>query len=144
MDNFYDVSIKYEKVMNDGKTKKVTEHYLCEAMSVTESESRIIEEMKPYISSDFYVKSSKISDINEVFVSSDIEDEYWFKCELYIMMLDEKSGVDKKSTTKILVQAADLRKAIDKLDEGMKGSTIDYTIKSVSESNILDYYRFEG
>ena len=34
--------------------------------------------------------------------------------------LDEKSGAEKKTSTQVLVQAADLRDAVKKLDEGMK------------------------
>ena len=68
----------------------------------------------------------------------------WFKCKLYFITLDEKSGAEKKTATNVLVQAADLRDAIAKLDEGMKGTMADYTIASVAETAIMDVYPYSA
>ena len=68
----------------------------------------------------------------------------WFKCKLVFIMLDEKSGAEKKSSTQVLVQAADLRDAVKKLDEGMKGTMADYEIALVSETPIMDVYPFHA
>ena len=68
----------------------------------------------------------------------------WFKCKLYFITLDEKSGAEKKTATQILVQAADLRDAVKKLDEGMKGTMADYSIASVNETAIMDVYPYDG
>lgn len=43
--------------MENGKERKVTEKYLIDALSVTEAEARLIEEMSPFISGDFFDKS---------------------------------------------------------------------------------------
>lgn len=66
----------------------------------------------------------------------------WFKCKLYFITLDEKSGAEKKTATNVLVQAADLRDAVNKLDEGMKGTMADYQIASVAETAIMDVYPY--
>lgn len=68
----------------------------------------------------------------------------YFKCKLYFITLDEKTGAEKKTSTNILVQAADLRDAVKKLDEGMKGTMADYVIASVSETAIMDVYPYEA
>ena len=46
---FYEVKIQYQKMQDDGREKKVTEQYVVEALSFTEAEARITEEMNPCI-----------------------------------------------------------------------------------------------
>lgn len=60
------------------------------------------------------------------------------------MTLDEKTGVEKRTASNVLVQASDLRDAIKKLDEGMKDTLADYVIASVSETAIMDVYPYEA
>ena len=68
----------------------------------------------------------------------------WFKCKLIFITLDEKSGAEKKTSTQVLVQAADLRDAVKKLDEGMKGTMADYQIGMVSETPLMDVYPYSA
>ena len=81
---------------------------------------------------------------SELFPSDEEAADKWFKCKLVFIMLDEKSGAEKKSSTQVLVQAADLRDAVKKLDEGMKGTMADYEIALVSETPIMDVYPFHA
>lgn len=143
MNNFFEGKLSYEKLMDNGMYKKVNETYLIEAVSVTEAESRLIEEMNPFITGEFQVKAVKQSKYSEIFLSTEESADRYFKCKLAFITLDEKSGAEKKTTTQTLVQAADLRDAIKKLDEGMKGTMADYIIVSVSETQIMDIYTYE-
>jgi hypothetical protein len=43
----------------------------------------------------------------------------------------------------MLVQASDLRDAVRRFDEGMKGSMVDYEIALVQETPILDVFPYE-
>ena len=93
--------------------------------------------------------SVKLSDIkrarySELFFAEDTEADRWFKCKLTFITLDEKSGSEKKTSTNVLVQASDLRDAVKKLDEGMKGSMADYIIASVAETAIMDVYPYSA
>ena len=126
MHTWFECKIRYEKVMENGMNKKVTEPYLVDALSFTEAEARIIEEITPFISGEFTVS------------------DRWFKCKLFFITLDEKSGAEKKTSTQVLVQAADLRDAVKKLDEGMKGTMADYVIASVAETALMDVYPYDG
>ncbi len=144
MHNWFECKIRYEKVMEDGKNKKVTEPYLVDALSFTEAEARIIEEMKPFITGEFTVSDIKRANYTELFTSDDDTADKWFRVKLYFITLDEKSGMEKKSASNVLVQAADLRDAVKKLDEGMKGSMADYEIANVAETAIMDVYPFAG
>ena len=131
MHTWFECKIRYEKVMENGMQKKVTEPYLVDALSFTEAEARIIEEMTPFISGEFTVSDIKRANYSELFPSDEESADRWFKCKLIFITLDEKSGAEKKTSTQVLVQAADLRDAVKKLDEGMKGTMADYqTIRS--------------
>lgn len=144
MHTWFEVKIRYEKVMENGMQKKVTEPYLFDALSFTESEGKCIEEMTPFISEEFTVSDIKRANYSEIFFSDEESADRWFKCKLVFITLDEKSGVEKRTSTHVLVQAADLRDAVKKLDEGMKGTMADYQIASISETDIIDVYPYEA
>ena len=140
---WFECKIRYEKTMENGMVKKVTEPYLVDALSFTEAEARIIEEMKPFISGEFTVSDIKRANYSELFFSDEEAADRWFKSKLLFITLDEKSGNEKKVASNVLIQASDLRDAVKKLDEGMKGSMADYEIASMAETAIMVVYRYE-
>lgn len=142
MATWFIAKIRYEKTMENGMNKKVTEPYLVDALSFTEAEARIIEEMTPFISGEFTVSDIKRANYSELFPSEEEAADRWFKCKLVFITLDEKSGAGKKTSTQVLVQAADLRDAVKKLDEGMKGTISDYQEVAVQETSIVDVYPY--
>lgn len=140
--NWFECKVRYEKRMENGINKKVTEPYVFDALSFTEAESRIIEEVSPYITGEFEVTDIKIAKYSEVFLSTEESADRYYKCRVAFITLDEKSGIEKKTFTNMLVQASDLRNAIENLDKGMEGSMADYQINSVSETLIMDVYLY--
>ena len=138
--NWFECKVSYEKTMENGVQKRVTEPYLVDALSFTEAEARIIEEMKPYISGEFIVADIKRARIAELFFNESADRYYKFKV-LYIS-LDEKSGAEKKTAVQMLAQASDIKEAIAVLEEGMKGTLGDFVIASVSETLIMDVFPF--
>lgn len=144
MHNWFTCKIRYEKVAENGMNKKVTEPYLVDALSFTEAESRIIEEITPFISGEFTVSGVARANYSELIFCDEESADKWYKCKLYFITLDEKTGIEKKTATNILVQAADLKDAIKQLDEGMKGTMADYEIAAVSETAIMDVYPYEA
>lgn len=144
MHNWFEGKIRYEKVCTDGMTRKVTEPYLIDALSFTEAEARLIEEITPFISGEFTVADIKRANYSEIYPSDEDMADRWYKCKLWFITLDEKSGAEKKTATNILVQAADLRDAVKKLDEGMKGTMADYVIASIAETAIMDVYPYQA
>ncbi len=141
--NWFICKVRYEKVMGNGMNKKVVEPYLVDALSFTEAESRIIEEMTPFISGEFTVADIKRAHYSELFPSDEESADKWYDCKLEFITLDEKSGAEKKTKTTVLVQAADLRDAMKKLDEGMKGTMADYNAVCIKETAIIDVYPYE-
>ena len=142
MNEWFECKVKYERTRDDGKVKKVNEPYLVDALSFTEAEERIIEERKHYMSGEFQVSDIKRARYAELFETDDESADRWFKVKLTFITLDEKTGAEKKTSQNVLVQAADLRDAVKRLDEGMKSSMMDYVISSVAESPLLDVYHY--
>lgn len=143
MNTFFECVVKCDKTMENGLIKKVSELYLVDALSFTEAEKRFIEEITPYMSGEFEVKAVKRANYAEVISSSDEVCDRWFKAKVAFITLDEKTGAEKKNTVCMLVQASDVRNALDNLDRYMKGSLADYTVTAVSETSICDVYYYE-
>lgn len=139
---WFECKIRYEKVMENGMNKKVTEPYLVDALSFTEAEARIIEEMTPFINGEFTVSDIKRANYSELFFCEEESADKWFACKLEFITLDEKTGNEKKTKTNVLVQASDLRDAMTKLTEGMKNTMADYNAVCIKETAIMDVYPF--
>ncbi|MCR5678889.1 MAG: DUF4494 domain-containing protein, partial [Prevotella sp.] len=102
---WFECKIRYEKTMEDGLQKKVTEAYVVDALSFSEAEERIIDEMSSYISGEFNVTDIKTAAYGEIFFDdSDLADR-WYKAKLQFITIDEKTEKEKRSTVNYLVQA---------------------------------------
>ena len=144
MAEWFECKIKYERTMDNGLVKKVNEPYLVDALNFTEAERRIIKEVAPLMSGEFQVSDIKRARFAEIFETSDDAADRWYKAKLSFITLDEKSGKEKKTSHNMLVQAGDLRDAVKRLDEGMKGSMMDYEIAAVSETSIMDVFHYKA
>ena len=140
MNNFFECKIKYNKVLEDGKEKMVTEKYLVSAMSFTEAEANFIKEITPYISGEFFIDDISRADYSELFLSEDESADKYYDAKLAFITLDEKSGKEKKTNVNMLVRAADMRDAMNKLDEGMKGSMCGYQSVKLQETSLVDVF----
>ncbi len=135
---WFECKVRYDKMQENGMVKKVNEPYLVDALTFTEAEARIIEEMKPFISGEYSISSEKKTKISEIFFNEGGDRFYLVKVNF--ITLDENSGVEKKTVSQILVQASDFEDAVDKFKEGMKGTMADYEIASIAETMIMDVY----
>ena len=140
---WFECKVKYERTLDDGKVKKVTEPYLVDALSFTEAEKRVIDERTPYMMGEFQVSDIKRARLAELF-ESDLESaDKFYKAKLTFITLDEKTGAEKKSSHMVLVQAGDFESAVKSLKEGMKDSMSDYVISAMTETPILDIYHYK-
>ena len=140
MQKWFECTIKYEKELEDGKIAKITERYLVDALTFTEAEARIIKEMESLVSGEFKVVNINPQKYSELFWNEKCDK--WFKTKVNFIVLDEEKGVEKKVANYMLVQANDLKEARELLVEGMKGSMADWEIASISETKILDVYKY--
>lgn len=140
MHNWFQCKISYDKIMENGMQKKVTEPYLVDALSFTEAEARIIEEVRPYITGEFTVVDVTRARLSEIF--KDKTGDRYYRIKVHFITLDEKSGAEKKTSAQMLAQASTLKGAIETLEVGMMGTLSDYVIASVTETQIMDIFPF--
>jgi len=140
MHTWFECKIKYEKTAEEGKIVKVSEGYLVDALSFTEAEERIIDEMKPFISGEFEVANIKRSRINEMFFNED--GDKWYRSKVNFITLDEEKGVEKRTGVTMMVQASDMKGALEGITEGMKSTLADYEIASITETLIMDVFKY--
>ena len=140
MNEWFECKVRYEKALENGLVKKVTEPYLVDALSFTEAERRFIEEIEPFMSGEFQVTDIKRAKYAELFETDEDAADRWFKAKVAFITLDEKSGAEKKSNQNMLIQASDLRDAVKRLDKGMEGTMAAYEIASIAEPPIMDVF----
>jgi hypothetical protein len=140
MHNWFECKVSYEKILENGMQKKVTEPYLVNALSFTEAEARITEEIRPYITGEYTIVDIKRAHLSEIFFNEN--GERFYRIKVFFITLDEKSGAEKKTAVQMLSQASTLKDAIAVLEEGMKGTMADYTIATVTETALMDIFPY--
>lgn len=141
-DSWFETKVQFEKTIEDGTQKKVKELYTVDALSFTEAENRITDEMSDYISGEFDVIDIKKASYKEVFFSDSATADRWYKTKVQFITIDEKTEKEKRSNVYYLVQAGSLREAVKNIDEVMSGSMIDYAIASIAETVIMDVFEY--
>ena len=142
MHKWFESVVKYDKQVESGKIVTVSESYLVDALTHTEAEARITEEMKPFISGEFTVAKLTNKKINEMFFNEN--GDKWYRAKVMFVSLDEEKGIEKKTAVTMLVQANDIKEALDGITEGMKGSMADYEIAAITETPIMDVYKYDA
>ena len=139
---WFEAKVRYEKVMEDGLQKKVTELYVIDALSYSEAETRIMDEMSSYISGEFEVADLKKAAYKEVFFSDKETDDRWYKARLQFITIVEKTEKEKRSAVTYLVQAATLDSAVKNINEVMNGTMIDYEKSNIAETKVVDVFEY--
>ena len=137
---FYEVKVQYQKMLEDGKEKKVTEQYVVEALSFTEAEARIIEEMTPYISGEFDVVSEKIAPYKEILISDSLNDDKWFISKVSLITIDEKTSKENKTSMRLLVQADTSQTALEYTKKIFDSSMTEFSIDAVKDTQTLEVF----
>lgn len=135
---YYELKVRYQRETGDGKMQKVNETYLIEAVSHGDAETRLLEEIKPFVFGGMEIKipSSRIVNYNEVITNP--QGHFWYKAKVVLTTVDEEAGKEKKITTTILVQDVNIDGATAAVNNLMKTAITDYSITNVQETNIMD------
>ena len=141
MAQWIEVKVRYYKMTDSGKTVKVTDPYLVDAVSCTEAEARVVEEMTSFVN-DFNVLNVGKTKISEIFW--DETGDRFYKVKVNFITIDEKSGVEKRKASFILVQASTFTDALRNFNKGMKETMADYEIEAIAETKIVDVYRYQA
>lgn len=137
--NWFECKVRYDKMLENGIVKKVTEAFLVDALSFTEAEARIIEEQTPFISGDFSVSAVKRTKISEIFWD-DTADK-WYLAKVAFITIDEKTAAEKKAVSQILVAGSDFSGAYDNFLDNMKQVLGDFELQSLTETPLMDVYK---
>ena len=131
--------IKYQKEEDNGKLKNVTEAYLVDAVSYTEAEARIHEELGSIIRGEFSITNITKSNINDVFGYDDTD--LWHKVKV-IYYVEDDNGNEKKVTNHMLVTANTVKEAYDRIEESMKSILVTFKITEIAESPIVEIFPY--
>lgn len=139
--NWFECKVRYDKMVEQGIVKKVTESFLVDALSFTEAEARIIEEQTPFISGEFSVSAVKRTKISEIF--RDDRADKWYLAKVAFITIDEKTAAEKRAISQILVAGSSFDGAYDNFKDGMKVVMGDFDLVSLTETALLDVYSRE-
>lgn len=137
---WFQCKIKYQKEDENGRLKNITEPYLVDAVSYTEAEARIYQELGSVIRGDFEVTSITKSKISDIFHYDDTET--WYKCKVTYIAADDNSGKEKKVTNQMLVSAMDLRQACERLLESLQGLLITFDVVEIQQSPLVEIFPY--
>lgn len=140
---WFETKVRYDKTMDDGREKKVTEVFVVDALSFTEAEAKITEELSAYTSGETFTKAITRAPYSEVLFSDDSKDDKWYRVKLAFITLDERTEKEKKTLVTYLFQAANIDKARSYINEFMGNSMSDYDVASISETQVLDIFEKE-
>jgi len=140
---WYECKVKYRKIdETSGAQKVTTEPYLVDAISYTEAESRITEEMNAYLSDSDAIKITNIKVANYAEIHPFENSDRWFKSKISLIAFDEESGKERKTNLYLLIQANDVKEAYDNTISVMKDTMGEYTIPAITESPIKDVFPY--
>lgn len=136
---WFEVSVAYKKMMEDGAEKKVTEVVVVDAVSFAEAEKQCLKELGSLVRGGVDVKNINPAPYKSVFFDEKDGDK-WFKAKLSFISYDETSGKEKRSNSTYLVQANTFAEALRNIEKFMDGGN-DYVTANISETKILDVYQ---
>lgn len=142
MQTWYEGKASYVKIDDDGRERKVSESYLFDAVSFTDAEARMIEQLATMVRGEFVVSNIRKSNIIEIFPHE--TGEWWFKLRISIVVIDEKGGKEKRINNYFLVAADDIKQALSRAEEGLSYILVPYQITSIAVSNIVDVFPYFG
>lgn len=134
--DFFEVKVKYDKMLEDGKEKRVSETYAIDAMTFSEAEARITKEMQPYITGEFFVAAEKRAQYDEVVFN---EGDIFFLVKYVFITIDEL-GKEHRTAQYVLFRDTTIDGAKESARDHMRQTPIDYEIESIKETKILDAF----
>lgn len=135
---YFEIKIKCTKTFEDGRVKPTVEKLFTSAISFAEAEHRAYFYAGQLSLTDVELKSVRIVPYYD-FIRTTPEAGIFYLATLEVLTLDEKTGGEKKSKKKVLVQAADRVKAEEQLQRVMGSTLLDWRLVGLAETDIVDY-----
>ena len=142
---WYKFRVKYGKELDTGKKKKVSEEYLVDAESFTETEKRANKVATDLIGTrDFDITAISREPITEILKDEEDEDNHWYKAVVALVTVDEETGTKKFSPQTMYVNSPDIKDAVEMLIDHMSDSSFDWEIKSIAETKVLGVLNYKA
>jgi len=139
MNNWFTVKVKYTKQLDNGTFKRVSEPYLLAAMTFTDAEARIYEELGSVIRGEFEIVSITRTEIHDIFNYDD--SDTWFKVKM--TFVDEEDEKSKKVTQEFLVTAETGKEAYDRIQESLSTLLVSFELPEIKKSPIVEVFPFK-
>lgn len=140
MNDWMLAKIKMTVQLENGSFKRVNQPYLFAAMSFTDCESRVYEELGTTIRGEFSVVSITRQDIHDIFHYEDCD--VWYKGVISFVGSSEEGEKAKKVKQNLLVSATSVKDADAKLKESLSGMLVDYEIESITVTPIEEIFPY--
>jgi len=138
MNNWFTVKVKYTKQLENGTFKRVSEPYLLSALTFTDAEARIYEELGAIIRGEFDVVSISRTELHDIFAYDDAST--WWKCKVTYESAEHDSEKTKKVSQTFLVSAETAKEAYERIQESLSTLMVDFNIPSIIFSPIVDIF----
>lgn len=142
--NWFECKVAVEKDQLIGQDDNYSGTYLADALTCSEAERRVMEEVGLYCNGALTVNGIKYMKVNELFMSDDENADKWYKAKVMLITIDPKTEKEKKTATQMIIQASNFENALARLKEGMRGTMSDYEIAMIQETAILDVFPFSA
>ena len=140
MNNWFTVKVKYTKQLENGTFKRVSEPYLLAAMTFTDAEARIYEELGSIIRGEFNVVGISRTEIHDIFAYDDAD--VWYKAKVTYEREDGDDEKKKKVSQNFLVSAHSVKDAYERIQESLSTLLVDFQIPSITVSPIVDIFPY--
>ena len=141
MNTWFKVKVKYTKQLESGSFKRVSEPYLLSAMTFTDAEARIYEELGSFIRGEFSVMGITREDIQDIFQYDDADT--WFKCKISYDNIDDEGDKKRTVTQNFLVSAKTVKDSYERIEESLETLMLDYQIISIIASPIVEIFPYK-
>lgn len=139
----FEIKTTYERAGEKGLNTKVNEVFLMTDYTFKAAEERITEELAPQVTGEFNISKIEVKNYSEIIDTEDESADRWFKCKIAMVVIDEVSAKEKKTSLLYLVKAESVDDAIKRTHKFMENSVCDYEIALVTESPIVDIFAYE-
>lgn len=139
----FECAIRYDKTLDNGLQKKITEYYLVDALSFTEAETRITKQMQDTTGGEFEVVAEKITRYSEYLPAVAESEDKVYKAKINLITFDERSGREKKTPFYMALWASGVDNAHGKIVRHFSGTVVDYEIASIDETPVMDVFLYQ-
>jgi len=140
MNNWFTVKVKYTKQLDNGTFKRVSEPYLLAAMTFTDAEARIYEELGSIIRGEFNVVGIARTEIHDIFAYDDAD--VWYKVKIAYESEAGEEEKKKKVSQNFLVSAHSVKDAYERIKESLSTLLVDFQIPSIIVSPIVEIFPY--